>query len=87
MSARDVMPGVITDPAKLEAGKWYACGFQTFDTDAPGVVIDWGGAAIYRYDGEGCWSDESGEEVTSLFDPFLQARVAMHAADAYMVQS
>jgi len=74
---------VIQDPSKLTPGKWYACAFASMEDEA---IIEWGNATIAKYEGDGYWSDESGEEVDSLWDPILQARVAMDAADAYAQQ-
>lgn len=73
-------PFVITEPAALTPG-WYCIGFK----DEFGN-IDWGGAPIYRYLGDGCWEDESGESVDSFWDTFLQVYVATNAADAYLRQ-
>lgn len=56
---------------------WYVVGFENLDG-----TPDYG--PIYHYDGEGYWTDESGEEVESLFDPILQLRVATDAADFYV---
>lgn len=68
----------------LVAGKWYCIGFELFSmADTP--RIDYG--QIIRYDGDGCWSDDNGEPVESLWDPELQMPVAMNAADAYACQS
>lgn len=64
-------------PQFLE-GKWYAVGWQMDDGST-----SWD--QIVRYDGEGCWSDENGE-IESLYDPILQTRVAMDAADVYAQQ-
>ena len=72
---------MITDHKNLIAGKWYACAFADDDR-----VLQWGAASIYRYDGDGCWSNEGGEEIDRLFDPYLQLYVAMDAADAYAQQ-
>lgn len=68
--------------ANLVAGKWYAIGF-TGETRE----IDWGSAMIYRYDGDGCWSDDEGEVVHAFWDPFLQMLVSTDAACAYEPQS
>ena len=42
---------------------------------------------ILFYNGDGLWSDESGNVVESLYDPVLQMHVAMDAADAYQAQA
>jgi len=60
----------------LEQG-WYVIGFDKLDG-----TPDYG--PIYRYHGEGCWSDESGEEIERLYDPILQTYVATDAADFYV---
>lgn len=66
------------------AGHWYCIGFELFSmVDTP--RMDWG--QIIRYDGEGCWSDDNGEPVESLYDPELRMQVAMDAADAYADQN
>ena len=59
-------------------GKWYAVGWKMDDGQ-----IRWD--QIIKYEGDDCWSDEDGE-VESLYDPILQTRVAVDAADAYARQ-
>jgi hypothetical protein len=71
----------LTEEHELTPGKWYALGIRDLDG-----AIDWGGARLLRYDGEGCWSDEDGE-VERLWDPFCAAWVAPAAADEFVVQS
>lgn len=73
---------VITNPQDLTAGKWYALGVENDDG-----AINWAGAMLARYDGDGCWSDENDEPVDGLFDPVLQCMVGMGSADGYVVQS
>jgi hypothetical protein len=73
-----------TPTPELIAGKWYCIGFELFSNqDVP--RMDWG--QILRYDGDGCWSDDDGNAVESLWDPELQMPVSMNAADAYQVQA
>lgn len=74
---------IITNPDLLVAGQWYALGFGKESASD----IDWGGAMIYRYDGEGCWSNDKGEPVESTLDPFLQLQVGMDSAEAYGLQA
>lgn len=57
---------------------WYAIGFLDQDEQ-----MQWD--SIYYFDGQ-TWSDENGDEVTSLYDPSLQMSVAMDAADGYELQ-
>ena len=59
-------------------GKWYAVGWKMDDGST-----QWD--QIIKYEGDGCFSDDGGE-VESLYDPVLQMRVAVNAADAYAVQ-
>ncbi len=40
---------------------------------------------IYQFE-DGAWFDETGDEVESLYDPFLGVRVATSAADDYVRQ-
>ncbi len=72
-----------TNEKELTAGKWYAIGFRHLHTDA----IDWNGAMIFKYEGEGCWSDDDGEEVELTLDPDLQCKVPVGDADAFGEQS
>lgn len=58
---------------------WYAIGQE----DVNGV-IEYG--PIYEFTGAE-WLDEDGELVTSLWDPILECRVAMDAADSYVRQN
>lgn len=68
--------GKKTEVEDLKPG-WYVIGFENIDgTPAYGP--------IYRYHSENYWSDESGEEIETLFDPVLQLRVATNAADFYV---
>lgn len=68
--------GKRTEVADLEAG-WYVIGFDMLDG-----TPDYG--PIFQYNGEGYWTDESGEEVETIWDPVLQDRVATDAADFYV---
>jgi hypothetical protein len=68
--------GKKTEVGDLEAG-WYVIGFENLDG-----TPDYG--PIYHYHGEGYWTDEGGEEIESLWDPILQDRVAVDAADFYV---
>ena len=61
-------------------GKWYAVGWKQDDGR-----MDY--QQIIRYEGDGCWSDDDGEEVTSLFDPILQLRIGVDGADDYALQA
>jgi hypothetical protein len=74
---------IVTDPKELQPGKWYALGFG----NESATDIDWNNAMIYRYDGDGCWSNDDGEPVESTLDPFLQMRVGMDSAEAYGLQA
>ena len=65
-------------PSFIE-GKWYCVGWEMDDGS-----IQWD--QFIKYEGEGCFSNEEGEEVTSLFCPVLQLRVAVDAADRYALQ-
>lgn len=61
---------------------WYAIGFVGDE----GSSIDWNGAPIYQYLGEGAWMDDDGEPVEGFFDPVLQMTVTTDSADAYLRQ-
>ena len=63
---------VITDPANLVQGAWYLCGFE----DLP--ETEWSGMPIYKYKGDGCWSDDDGEPVDRLWDAELQLYVGIN---------
>lgn len=76
------MSTAISNANELTADKWYAVGFRNDDGE-----IEWGGAMLYKYLGNGYWVDEDGEEVKTTFDPCLQLYVSPNGADAYMVQS
>ncbi len=73
---------ILHNEKDLTAGKWYAVGFKHCLCDN----IDWSSAMLYRYDGEGCWSDELGEVELTL-DPVLQFEVPVSDADAFAEQS
>jgi hypothetical protein len=66
---------------QLTPGKWYALGIENLEGR-----IEWGGARLARYDGEGCWSDEDGE-VAEIWDAMLQAWIPPGAADQFAEQS
>jgi hypothetical protein len=66
----------------LIPGRWYAVGFRQIESDQ----IDWAGAMLYKYEGDGIWTDEAGEEVTDTLDPHLQIRVPCGAADEFALQ-
>lgn len=72
---------VIKLPQELEAGRWYAVGIANIED-----VIEWGGAMLLKYEGDDCWSDESGE-VEFIYDPLIQQRIPVSDADAFMVIS
>lgn len=63
----------------LQVGKWYCIGFENQNGE-----IEWGGAALYQWNGD-CWLDDEGEP-RILFDCNLQLNVADDAADAYLPQ-
>jgi hypothetical protein len=63
----------------LKEGKWYAIGFMSWDGR-----IDYG--PLYQYIGAGQFLNEYGETVESLWDPLLQAHVAVDSADSYQEQ-
>ena len=73
---------ILRNEKDLTAGKWYAVGFKYCLSDN----IDWASAMLYRYDGEGCWSDDDGEDVTLTLDPVLGFRVPVRDADAFAEQ-
>lgn len=73
---------ILWNEQSLTAGKWYAVGFKHACTDA----IDWSGAMLFKYEGEGCWSDDDGEEVTLTLDPVLGFKVPVRDADAFAEQ-
>ena len=68
--------GKRTEVQDLEKG-WYVVGFDLLDGQP-----DYG--PIYHYHGDGFWTDESGEEIESIWDPICQTRVATDAADFYV---
>lgn len=70
------------DKNKLIAGKWYAIGIANLDGD-----INWGGAPLFRYEGEGCWASEEGEPVETVWDVAFQTEVGINSADAYQLQA
>jgi hypothetical protein len=61
-------------------GAWYCVGFEDFTGE-----MRYG--ELIRYDGDGCFSDDSGEPIDSLYDPLIQMYVAMDSADEYVRQS
>ncbi|MDE2104343.1 MAG: hypothetical protein KGL39_44305 [Patescibacteria group bacterium] len=64
----------------FETGRWYCVGWTRDDGS-----ISWN--EFIRYDGDGCFSDESGDPVEYLRDPNLDMmRVAPTAADHYALQ-
>lgn len=65
-----------TEVADLKPG-WYVIGFDLIDG-----TPDYG--PIYQYHGEDYWTDESGEEVESIWDPICQAHVETGGADFYV---
>jgi hypothetical protein len=69
------------DEKDLTPGKWYALGISNEEG-----VIEWGGARLARYDGDGCWSDEDGE-IERIWDPLLQTYIAPGAAEEFAEQS
>jgi hypothetical protein len=73
---------VLFEPGGLVAGRWYALAIRDLDGE-----LDWSGARLLRYDGDGCWSDEAGEEVERLWDPIVENWIAPEAVDAFAVQS
>ena len=72
---------ILTDEKDLTVGRWYAIGFKNVDG-----VIEWGGAMLYRYDGDGCWSDDDGEPVEATLDVLAQCKVPVSAADSFAEQ-
>ena len=75
-------PRILLSEKDLTAGKWYAVGFKYCLSDN----IDWASAMLYKYEGDGCWSDDDGEEVTLTLDPVLQFKVPVGDADAFAEQ-
>lgn len=71
-----------TSETQLVAGKWYALAFRNFDGE-----LDWNGARLLEYHGDGYWTDETGAEVERIWDPIVQTWIAPGAVDAFMVQS
>lgn len=74
------MAQIVTEEKDLIPGRWYAIGFKPLDGE-----IEWGGCMLYRYEGEGEWSDENGP-VDDTWDPVLQYRVHVSDADAFALQ-
>ena len=66
--------------SKFVEGKWYCVGWEANDGS-----MQWD--QFIKYEGDGCFTGDDGEEVESLFDPILQCRVAVDGADAYAVQA
>lgn len=73
---------LVTDPKLLVPGVWYCCVIADDDGG-----LDFGGAILARFDGEGCWTDWDGEPRDRLWDPSLQMEVSMEAADGYLAQA
>ena len=61
---------------RLTAGRWYALAFEDFDGE-----LHFG--EVLRYDGDGCWSDESGQPVHRVHDPIMESLVDVHLVEAY----
>ena len=76
------MTSIITNASDLVSGKWYAIGLE----DETGC-IDWAGAPIHFYAGDGKWRDDAGEDVREVWDTFLQLPVGINGADAFCAQS
>lgn len=71
---------IVKDPAQLIPGRWYAIGVENeFDE------IEWGGAEIMLYLGEGQWMDEHGPRET-VWDPLIQQKIRVSDADAFALQ-
>lgn len=80
VDAKEVTP-VKTEQAEFIPGKWYAMCFAEVDEK-----IFPGGALLGKYEGDGCWSGDDGEEIESIWDPVLQCRVSPNGADCYVEQ-
>jgi len=63
----------------LLPGRWYCIGWMRDDG-----TMQW--EDLIRYVGDGQFENEEGEPVEYLWCPDLQARVSVHAADAYQLQ-
>lgn len=74
------MTTIVTETKDMKVGEWYCVGWKLDDGS-----MQWD--QFVRYEGEGCFSGDDGEEIESLFDPITQARVAPDAADAYALQA
>ena len=64
---------------KFIEGKWYCIGWQREDGS-----MQWD--QFLKYEGDGCFTDDDGNEVESLYDPILQCRIGVTGADAYQLQ-
>lgn len=72
---------IITNKSELVAGKWYAIGIEDLDGN-----IDWGGAPIYRYEGNDEWTNDSGSDVEYTLCVWTQVEIHISDADAFMPQ-
>lgn len=72
----------IQSQANLRPG-WYAIGFAGIEDGG----INWNGAPVFKYLGDGAWEDEDGRPIEGFFDPELQMTVTTDSADAYMPQN
>lgn len=72
---------IITDSKELVEGKWYAIGLKDLHGE-----IDWGGAPIYRYEGNDEWTNDSGSDVEYTLDVWTQVSIHISDADAFMPQ-
>jgi hypothetical protein len=78
---------IVTDTKELIPGRWYAIGIKTMFSEVPDDPYDWGGAPLYKYEGDGEWSNDYGEPVTDTWDRDLQMDISINSADAYMLQN
>lgn len=74
-------PGdIVKDPAQLEPGRWYAIGVENEEDQ-----VDWYGAELMLYLGDGEWMDEHGPRET-VWDPLIQQSIPVSDADAFALQ-
>lgn len=72
---------IVIDTSGLIAGAWYAIGIKNLDD-----AIEWGCMPIHKYEGEGYWTNDDGEQVETTWDATLQMSVGINSADGYLQQ-
>jgi hypothetical protein len=73
---------IVTKLKDLQPGKWYAIGLEDENGN-----IDWDGAPLYKYEGEGIWTADDGEPAGMIWDAYLDMPISIRYADAYMLQA